>query len=93
MPKPACVKCKRFYRPKKNGARALEQMPTVDGAKPGTQDEDLWAPYKIWHADLWQCEGCGHELIVGYGRLPEYEHHHPEMDLALLLPHHKINDC
>jgi hypothetical protein len=93
MPKPACVKCKRFYRPKKNGVRVNEQAPICNGALPGLTHPALWHPYKIWHADLWQCEGCGHELITGYGRHPEVERHHPEFALALQLVTFEINDC
>jgi ribosomal protein L37AE/L43A len=26
--------------------------------------------YRIWMAGLWQCPGCGHSLVTGYGRDP-----------------------
>ena len=51
--KPVCVKCRLFYRPKKNGAYFEEGMPTTEvGVK-------LWRSYKLWAGDLWQCRGCG----------------------------------
>jgi hypothetical protein len=75
--KPICVKCERFYRPKANGTPFVEMMPTggSERAEPGTSDRDSWTPYKLWMADLWECHGCGHELIVGAGRDPLAEHY------------------
>jgi hypothetical protein len=59
MPKPACPKCQRFYRPKKNGYFFIESMPRGGGpdddlpTPSGTSRPDLWQPYKLWSADLW----------------------------------------
>lgn len=93
MPKPACVKCQRFYRVKKNGYLVCEMMPTDPMARPGTVDPSLWEPYKIWHSDLWVCEGCGHELVAGYGRVPSAEHHDPHFMKELEKAESNICDC
>lgn len=93
MPKPACPKCQRFYRPAKNGIRVLEAMPHHNDALPGNLAPESWAPYKIWHADLWQCPGCGHQLISGWGNHPESERHYPEFHHYLPNIDFTINDC
>jgi len=93
MPKPACLKCQRFYRPKKNGFVWLESMPIENHAAPGTDYPEKWKPYKIWHSDLWECDGCGHELITGHSHNPIATQHEPKF--KDWLPHVKgtINDC
>lgn len=70
--KPACVKCGLFFQPKKNGV-VLEEGRPVD--HPSGQQE--WLPYKLWHADLLECTGCGTQIIVGYGFEPLSEHYKP----------------
>lgn len=94
MPKPACLKCQRFYRPKKNGFMWVEGMPAENGAPPGTEAPDQWKPYKIWHSDLYECQGCGHQLITGHGRTPISEHYKTE-EFAHYMPFVEgtINDC
>lgn len=93
MPKPACPKCMRFYRVKTNGVVVNEQMPIATGAEPGTIDPTAWRPYKVWLADLWVCEGCGHELIFGYGAHPAAEHYEPQFAEAMSFVTHTVNDC
>lgn len=92
--KPICVQCQRFYRPKKNGFFFIEGMPR-DDARPGTVDAALWSPYKLWCGDLWECEGCGHELVSGVGRNPVAEHF--QSDFAETAARHgvilQVNDC
>jgi len=90
MPKPVCVPCQRFYRPRHNGTHLLEGMPAVPHAEPGTSHPENWQPYKVWKADLWRCDGCGHQIIAGFGAFPMWEKHHPGK-----MPHvnHKVNDC
>jgi hypothetical protein len=75
--KPICVSCQRFYRPKKNGFTFVEGMPTMTCARPGKQDAALWKPYKLWVGDLWECEGCQAQIIVGTGAGPISIHHLP----------------
>lgn len=89
MPKPICVKCQRFYRPKKNGVLALEGKPIHPDAQPGIEQADLWTPYKLWHADLMECRGCGHQLIVGFGHSPIWQDFQPDQPKET----HRVNDC
>ncbi len=75
--RPICVKCQRFYLPERNGAPLLEQMPDNDKPGPlaGTIEAHRWHPYKLWMGDLWICEGCGSEIVVGVGTKPLAEHY------------------
>lgn len=50
--------CQMMY-PEKNGIWALE-----------TRDKYKSQDYCIWSADKWQCPGCGHEVLSGYGDRP-----------------------
>ncbi len=93
--KPICVDCQRFYRPKKNGHFFIEGMPTENDAPAGTAAPHLWQPYKLWSGDLWSCEGCGHEIVVGVGREPVAEHFQKDFADAVGAYGAKlqINDC
>ena len=73
--KPICVPCKRFFRPAKNGYPFGEGMPKHNGARPGLQEPKNWEPYKLWMGDLWRCEGCGAQIVVGVGHRPIAEHY------------------
>ena len=94
MPKPACPKCQRFFRPKTNGYSMMEGMP-LNNAPPGKVDPDNWKPYKLWVADLWECPDCGAEVVVGYGQQPVAEHYQTDFreQVALRPPKVQINDC
>jgi hypothetical protein len=91
------VKCQRFFRPFRNGTPVLEQMPKENRAPPGTEHPEQWAPYKLWVADLWRCEGCGAEIVVGFGPGPWGEHFQPSFDAALERARARglvtVNDC
>lgn len=91
--KPVCVKCQRFYRVKKNGYRFVEGMPKEDGALPGTQEPERWQPYKLWSSDLWECQGCGHQLLSGFGREPIAEHYQKEFAAQADGVELQVNDC
>lgn len=98
MPKPVCVKCQRFYRPLRNGIEVLEQMPETGTVPPGTEAAHLWRPYKLWRADKWHCEGCGHELVTGFGRYNYAEHYEPDFAANLAAAKKTehfviVNDC
>jgi hypothetical protein len=85
--KPICMKCRKFYRPKRNGTYFTEMMPGLSGG---------WRPYKIWMGDLWICKGCGHEIIVGVGRDPLCEHYEDmfkELREGTRADEIEINDC
>lgn len=94
MPKPVCVPCQRFFRPEKNGYSWVEGMPK-GCAPPGTLRPDLWSPYKLWHSDLWKCEGCGTEIIVGHCGLPIAEHYEDGFDDKVKAYNAtlQVNDC
>lgn len=104
MPKPMCVRCQCFYRPKKNGVGVVEGMPVqIRGEEKVRENEDIrgrrrpeaWSPYKLWVADLWECPDCGHELIVGWASAPVSEHYKPEFKAEIMArrPVLLVNDC
>jgi predicted RNA-binding Zn-ribbon protein involved in translation (DUF1610 family) len=64
---PTCVSCEEFLRPRKNEVYVLETM-----------DDDR--PYRIWCADLWECPGCGVQIIKGYGQQPIAEHYQEDFN-------------
>jgi hypothetical protein len=93
MPKPVCVKCQRFFKPKKNGVVLCESMPAATGAEPGTIDPTAWKPYKVWMADLSECEGCGTQIIAGFAFHPAAEQHEDRFAEAMKYITHTVNDC
>lgn len=97
MPRPACLKCQRFYRVKKQGVAVIEGMPNglIHPAPPGTEHPEAWKPYKLWFADLFECEGCGHQLIAGWGLQNHSEHYMPDFgeQVERFKPITTINDC
>ena len=65
-----CAKCNRAMRPKKNGVAFVEMA----------QDR----PYKLWAADLWQCQDCGAEMLYTDSRqTPIAEHFQAEFAAKL----------
>jgi len=93
--KPVCVPCRRFYRVKKNDFFFIEGKPSVNGALPGNAEPEKWSPYKM-AADLWECEGCGAQILSGFGRQPIGEHY--QTDFALKVASFgadrlQVNDC
>lgn len=96
--KPICVKCQRFYRPKRNGVKFIEMMPKDGAARPtkaGTEEPESWQPYKLWVGDLWECRGCGHLSIhgVGFGPLAERHQEHFAKECAAGNVVVLVNDC
>lgn len=76
--KPICVPCQRFFRPKKTGFQFIEGMPKpgmVEPLRRGTEKPEEWEPYKIWSGDLWECRGCGAQIVSGFGASPLFEHY------------------
>lgn len=93
--KPICVHCHRFFKPKQNGFYFTEGMPE-GGAKPGLEEADHWKPYKIWVGDLYECDGCGTQIIAGFGRGPLAEHYEPDfkrLHTATGAGRFQVNDC
>lgn len=94
--KPVCVPCQRFFRPKKNGYYFIEGMPNRNDALPGTTDAASWSPYKIWVGDLYQCTGCGAEIVSGFGNQPIGEHYQAgfaDLKAQLNADQLQVNDC
>lgn len=75
--RPVCAPCQRFFRCEKTGYYFIEAMPVagVDRPEPGTVSPEHWTPYKVWVGDLWRCEGCGAQVVVGVARSPLSEHY------------------
>jgi hypothetical protein len=95
MLKPICVKCQRFYRMKKSGFSFMEGMPLDNSTPAGTENPDAWTPYKLWSGDLWECRGCGHQLISGVGSSPISEHYKPDFQEVVkrYIATYQVNDC
>lgn len=93
--KPVCVPCQRFYRPKKNGFSFIEGMPIVPKAAPGTSEPEKWKPYKLWIGDLWECLGCGANIVVGVAFEPVSEHYKEDFQeqVDAWKPKLIVNDC
>ena len=47
-----CPKCECEFRPEKNGVGVIETA--------------SFGPYKLWRADLWECQGCQSQVIAGF---------------------------
>lgn len=94
--RPICVKCQRFYRPKKNGFYFIEAMPIGNETQPGTEAPELWTPYKVWSGDLYECQGCGHQVVSGVGSGPITEHYQRDFQEVVERTNAsqlQINDC
>jgi hypothetical protein len=97
--KPICVPCQRFFRCQKNDYAFIEAMPKANSGEgypePGTGDPARWTPYKLWHGDRWECEGCGANIVVGVAQRPVREHYQPDFAKAveMLHPELQVNDC
>ena len=59
-----CAKCNIELRCKKNEVYVIEHA--------------SFGPYKLWMADLWNCAGCGAEMVLGFGANPIREHFQPD---------------
>jgi hypothetical protein len=96
MLKPICLNCHRFFRSKKMGVYFTEGMPTHNGAAPGLAEPENWKPYKIWSADLWQCDGCGFKILAGFGLQPirhQHEDDFADVQKKLGADKYQVNDC
>ena len=57
---PVCAKCRVTMRCKQNDF-IVEEM------------ADTTAPYRVWSTDLWECRGCGAEVVTGFAPKPMAE--------------------
>src|ERR1051325_8431565 len=71
-----CPPCGRFYKTKRNGVSVEEGMPLGRRAPDGTYPEG-WQGYKLWSADLFECEGCGAQVVAGFAERPIAESYEP----------------
>lgn len=95
MPKPVCLPCHRFMRPHRTGFYFTEGMPKTNEAPPGLEAPDQWEPYKIWAGDIYKCQGCGAEVITGFGLRPieRYEERFDKLRKSLGADKYQVNDC
>ena len=94
--RPVCVPCRRFFRCRKNDFWFIEGMPIGGSPEPGTSEPEKWRPYKVWAADLYECNGCGAQILSGFGRAPIAEHFELEFDTLvqrLNAAQLQVNDC
>lgn len=94
--KPVCVPCRRFFRPKKNGFYFIEGAPATNDVPPGNAAPEKWHPYKIWSGDLYECEGCGAQIVSGFGREHIAEHYQSgfaDVVKRLGADQLQVNDC
>jgi hypothetical protein len=64
------------FRPIKIGVRIEESMPA--GTVMSDGEPERWVPYKLWSADLFECPGCGAQIVAAFGERPIAEHYQPE---------------
>ena len=93
--KPVCVPCRQFFRQVKTGFYFIEGMPSSSPAKPGLAEPDKWKPYKLWSSDKWRCEGCGAEILQGFGSSSLAEHFQPNFKEKCeeFGAEYQVNDC
>jgi hypothetical protein len=96
MLKPVCVPCKRFFQMQKSGFYFIEGIRGPGISPPGTADPISWVPYKIWVADKWKCQGCGAEILSGFGHRPvseDYKEDFQDKIEQLGASQLQVNDC
>lgn len=99
--KPVCIPCQRFFRCIKTGFYFTEGMPKGRDPEqgpvpPGTSHPELWEPYKVWSGDKYRCEGCGAEIVSGFGRNPirvQHEEDFAEVAKTIGADKYQVNDC
>jgi hypothetical protein len=96
--KPICVPCQRFFRMKRGGFAFTEGMPRDGERSPraGKAEAEKWKAYKIWYGDLWECKGCGAQIISGVAQQPIGEHYQDgfeDLRKAHRADQLQINDC
>jgi len=85
-----------------NGFYFVEGMPKYKGdgirIEPGLIEPENWEPYKLWQGDIWECQGCSSQIIVGTGMNPVTEHYKADFkedvkNLSQWDPPYQVNDC
>jgi len=67
----------------------------VNGAVVGSAYSDHWLPYRLWFGDLWECEGCHAQIVVGVAQQPMAEHYQPQFEEVVKRygAELQVNDC
>lgn len=54
-----------------------------------------WRSYKLWQSDLWECKGCGTQVIVGHAQQAYAEHFQPDYSEVVETadPMLRVEDC
>src|SRR5262245_22910085 len=96
--KPVCFQCQRFFRMRKSGFYFIEGMPVGGHAQPkaGTVEPEKWKPYKVWSGDLWECKGCGAQILSGFGLMPlaiQHEANFHDIIARTNARQFQVNDC
>lgn len=65
IPRAICIPCGLAYHVKKNGVRAVNRLADGDA-------------YFTVQSDRAACEGCGHEVLIGFALSAEWERHEGE---------------
>lgn len=74
-----------------------ERLHGIEPSRPRLKPGGLegWQSYKLWVGDLWECRGCGAQVIVGVPPNPIAEHYQPgyRQQVASLAATRRIDDC
>jgi hypothetical protein len=71
-------------------------MPVAGNAPPGNEAPEQWKPYKLWAGDRWKCDGCGVEILSGFGLNPiaiQHETNFENTIKAYGADQFQVNDC
>jgi len=58
----------------------------------GTEAPEMWEPYKVWNGDLWECKGCGNQIVVG-NCIQSVDDYMMDFRHALKQSQSNVNDC
>ena len=60
MPRAICVPCGLMYQVERNSVQAVSLIVPRENETPPVH-------YTALQSDRYKCEGCGHEILVGFG--------------------------
>ena len=72
MKRPICVKCQIPFRNIKSGVSVIDMFSSPS------------KPYKIWHADLFECPICKVQIVNGFADRPFAHHFEADFERRLL---------
>ncbi len=91
--KPVCVPCGLFYKHARSGVYFIEGMPKTSAPHDLPRDPEQWKPYKVWVSDLYECRGCGNQILVGMPAGPTAEHYQDGFSDWVERATVTVNDC